>query len=119
MNKPAKERRVHLRIYRNFIMSYHEKGKSIAKHSVSQVNNVSRGGMKFSSTQSIKEGKILIVNLKTPFLAHSLHLEGLVLECKEKVPELIYEIRLQFFEIPQQVLMVLTKIESFGKLKED
>ena len=60
-----------------------------------------------------------MIDLKTPFIADSIRLEGVVLECKEKIPEMIYEIRLQFQEIPEQVLTVLEKIESYGKAKED
>ena len=114
-----KERRKHLRIYRNFILSYHEKGKSIIKHDISQVNNVSKGGLNFSSTRPLKEGDVIMIDLKAPFIADPLRLEGVVLECKEKVPELIYEIRSQFQEISQQALTVLGKIESYAKAKEE
>jgi hypothetical protein len=119
MNNSFNERRKHLRIYRNFILSYHEKGKSIMHDHVSQVNNVSKGGMSFTSTYPLKQGIVLTVDLKTPFIADSIRLEGLVLECREKVPEMIYEIRLEFQKIPQQVLTVLEKIENYGKTKEN
>jgi len=119
MNNHSKEQRKNLRIYRNFIMSYHEKGKSIIKHSVSQVNNVSKGGLSFSSAYPLKLGVVVMIDLKTLFIADSIRLEGVVLECREKIPELIYEIRLQFQEVPQQVLTVLEKIESYDKAKED
>jgi hypothetical protein len=118
MNKPPKERRKHLRIYRNFILSYHVKGKVIAKHNVFQVNNVSRGGMNFSSTHPLNPGVIVMIDLKAPFIADSIRLEGIVLECREKIPDMIYEIRLQFQEVPEQVLSVFEKIESYGKAKE-
>ncbi len=118
MDKPSKERRKYLRIYRNFILSYHEIGKSIIKHNVSQVNNVSKGGLSFTSTYPLKEGVVVMIDLKTPFVADSIRLEGVVLECKEKIPEIIYEIRLQFQEIPAQALTALEKIESYGKAEE-
>ncbi len=57
MDKPFKERRKHPRIYRNFILSYHEKGKSALKHEVSQINNISQGGMNFVSTHPLKRGQ--------------------------------------------------------------
>ena len=117
MNNSSDERRKYLRIYRNFIMSYHEKGKLTTSHNVSQVNNVSKGGLSFSSTHPLKQGAVITIDLKTPFLSDSIHLEGVVLECREKIPDMIYEIRLQFQEIPEQVLMVLEKIENYGKLK--
>jgi hypothetical protein len=119
MNNSSNERRKYLRIYRNFIMSYHEKGKSIIKHNVSQVNNVSKGGLSFILTHPLKAGVVVTIDLKAPFVADPICLEGVVLECKEKIPEMIYEIRIQFQEIPQQVLTVLEKIESYGKANED
>lgn len=119
MNNPSDERRRYLRIYRNFIMSYHEKGKSVIKHNVSQVNNVSKGGLSFSSTHPLKQGIVVMVDLKTPFIADSIRLEGVVLGCIEKIPEMIYEIRLQFQEITEQASTALEKIESYSKVKED
>jgi hypothetical protein len=56
--------------------------------------------------------------LKTPFIADPIRLEGVVLECKEKVPDMIYAVRVQFHEVPEDVLLVLDKIESYGKEKE-
>ncbi len=119
MNNPHDERRKHLRIYRNFIMSYHEKGKSADKHDISQVNNVSKGGLNFSSTQALAEGTVLAIELKTPFLADTIHLEGVVLQSMEKIPEMIYVVRLQFKEISQEVLTVLEKIETYSKTQEE
>ena len=118
MDNSFNNRRKHLRIYRNFIMTYCEKGKNVASHDVSQVNNVSKGGLNFSSTHALKEGMILSIDLKTPFIADSMRLEGLVLACREKIPEMIYEIRLEFQAVPAKALTVLEKIENYSKLKE-
>ena len=115
MDNPSNERRKYLRIYRNFIMSYHEKGKSMIKHNVSQVNNVSKGGLGFASTHPLKQGVVVTIDLKAPFIADPIRLEGVVLGCKEKIPELIYEVRLQFQEISQQALTALEKIEDYSK----
>lgn len=119
MDKSFKERRAHVRIYRNFILSYREKGKLITDHNVSQVNNVSKGGLNFCSTHPLKQGVTILIDLKTPFLADPTRLEGVVLECREKVPELIYEVRVQFQKISDQALIALEKIDSYSRLKED
>ena len=119
MDKPLKERRKYIRIYRNFILSYHQKGNPSATHEVSQVNNVSKGGLCFSSTQPLKQGRSIIINLKTPFISDSISVEGVVLECKEKITDMIYEVRLQFQEVPRQVLTVLEKIETYSKVNEN
>jgi hypothetical protein len=119
MNKSFNERRKHIRIYRNFILTYHERDQSSTTHDISQVNNVSKGGMNFSSSHPLKQGVVVIVDLKAPFIADTMRLEGLVLECREKIPEMIYEIRVQFQKISDQALIALEKIESCGKPKED
>ena len=118
MNKSFKERRKHIRIYRNFILTYHEKGKPGVKQDISQVNNVSKGGMNFSSTYPLKQGVVVIIDLKAPFITDSMSLEGLVLECREKASEIIYEIRVQFQKIPDQALIALEKIEIYSNAKE-
>ena len=61
----------------------------------------------------------IIINLKTPFISDSINVEGVVLECKEKIADMIYEVRLQFQEVPQQVLTVLEKIETYSKANEN
>ena len=120
MNKSFHERRKHKRIYRNFILNFHEKDKSdAALHDISQVNNVSKGGMNFSSSHPLEQGVVVIIDLKAPFIADPVRLEGLVLGCREKIPEMIYEIRVQFQEIPHQALIALEKIESYGEIKGD
>ncbi len=60
----------------------------------------------------------MMIDLKTPFIADPIRLEGVVLECKEKIPDMIYEVRVQFQETPEHVSTVLDKIESYGKAKE-
>jgi len=115
MSESFDERRKYLRIYRNFILSYHEKGKEAAPNSFSQVNNVSKGGLSFSSTYPLKEGAVVTIDLKTPFITDSINLDGVILSCKEKVPDLIYEVRIQFQEIVPEVLVVLEKIENYSK----
>lgn len=105
---------MYVRILRNFIVSYHKKNLPAASHEVSQINNVSRGGINFSSARALEKGDLLVLDLKTPFVTDSLRLEGVVLECKEKVAGLIYEIRLQFQDVPARELGVLEKIEKYG-----
>lgn len=119
MDHSFEERRKYSRIYRNFVFSYREKGKSIAEHNVSQVNNISKGGMNFSSERPLEQGAVITVDLKTSFIADSIILDGIVLECKEKIPGMLYEIRLQFQEVPEQTLTMLGKIEGYDKAEKD
>ena len=119
MDNSFKNRRKYFRIYRNFILSYYVKGEPTATREVSQLNNISKGGASFVTTHAIKEGEIVIVDLKTPFISDSIQLEGAVLGCVEKIPDMIYEIRLQFQNIPEQAMALLDKIECYSKSNED
>ena len=107
-------RRKYVRVYRNFILLYRLKGQENITHEMSQVNNISRGGINFSSTILLAKGCQLRVELKTPFLNDKIDLEGVVLETREKIPNLIYEVRLEFQNISDQAGQVLAKIEQYA-----
>ena len=107
-------RRKYVRIYRNFILLYRLKGNDSITYEMSQVNNISRGGINFSSTVTLGKGNELNVELKTPFLNDKVDLEGIVLECREKIANLIYEVRVEFKDLSDQAGDVLAKIEQYA-----
>jgi c-di-GMP-binding flagellar brake protein YcgR len=115
MSESYQNRRKYVRIYRNFILTYHPVANPSAYKEVSQINNISQGGMSFSVTALIQEGEQLGADLTTPFLAESVYLQGEVLECREKIPQLIYEVRLEFKDISTQAKEVLLKIEEYAQ----
>lgn len=108
------ERRKSVRVYRNFILSYRLKDSSKA-HEMSQVNNISRGGINFSSTHALKPGDEVLIELKTPFLSDKIDLYGEVLESRPKIANLIYSVRIQFKDLTDAAKDVLTKIEIYSK----
>ena len=111
-------RRKYVRIYRNFILFYRLKGKEDIAHEMSQVNNISRGGINFSSTIALNVGCELCIELKTPFLNDKANLDGVVLEARTKIPNLIYEVRVEFKNVSDQAGEVLAKIEQYAKQQE-
>lgn len=68
--------------------------------------------------EPLKHGEQLQIELKTPFLADSVDLQGEVLECKEKISNLIYEVRVQFKDLSLRAQEVLAKVEQYAQ-KED
>ena len=118
MSETFKNRRKHVRVYRNFILSYHLKEAGSGSHEMSQVNNISRGGINFSSTHELKPGDELIIELKTPFLSDKIDLPGKVLESSPKIPNLIYAVRVQFMELTDAAKDVLAKIEQYSTAQE-
>ena len=115
MTEAFKNRRQFVRVYRHFIITCYALANPLAKREISQINNISQGGMSFSVTALRPAGAVLGIELKTPFLADSVYLEGEVLECREKIPQLIYEVRLQFKNLSAQAKEILTKIEQYAQ----
>ena len=114
MSDSFKDRRQHVRVYRNYILSYHLKGKGNIKYEMSQVNNISKGGINFIVNAPFEPGSELVIELKTPFLGDSVTLEGAVLDSKEKIPGLLYEARVQFHELSAEAQDILDKIERYS-----
>jgi hypothetical protein len=115
MSESFVNRRKYVRIYRNLILNYHHLSNPSALKEVSQINNISQGGLSFSVDNPIAEGSEIGIELKTPFLAESIYLQGTVLECREKISKLIYEIRLQFKDNSTQAKDVLNRIELYAQ----
>ena len=111
----SQERRKYMRIKKNFIISYYDKYDPSIKHEVSQIKNISLGGSCFITSNSYSPATQIGIELKTPFLAGTVHLEGSVLESKEKVPNLVYETRLLFEPLTPQADFVLKKIVEYFK----
>ncbi len=69
MSESFKDRRKYVRVYRNFILTYHHKEKGGDKRDISQVNNISKGGISFVATQALAVQAIIGIDLQTPFSA--------------------------------------------------
>ena len=114
------ERRRYIRIEKHFIISYFDKNDPAVKHSISQLKNISMGGMCFVAPQNYSGGAQMGVNLKTPYVADMVGMEGVVLESREKIANMIYEVRLQFGPLSKEAEFVLKKIvETFLKISEE
>ncbi len=109
------ERRQHPRIKKNFILSYYEAGNPSAKKEISQLKNISVGGICFVTPDSFRPNTKMIIELKTPYLAGTTHLEGTVLESHEKVVNVLYETRLIFEKLTPQAEAILIKIVEYFK----
>ncbi|MFH1360821.1 MAG: PilZ domain-containing protein [Candidatus Omnitrophota bacterium] len=113
------ERRHYIRIEKNFIISYCDKNDRSQKHDVSQLKNISLGGMCFVAGHRYPPSTKLCIELKTPYLAGTAHIEGTVLESHEKITGMLFETRLTFDPLSPESEHVLNKIiETFSKLKD-
>lgn len=117
MNKPkdfkGPDRRQYKRISKNFILSYFFKDKPTEKIEITQLKNISMGGMCFITSKHFMPSTLLGIELKTPYISEITYLEGEVLESQEKIKNMIYETRLQFTSLNENAKFLLTKLIEY------
>ena len=109
-NESNKERRQYERINKSFILSYYDQAIPDHKFEITQLKNISFGGICFITSQCYESSTKLGVELKTPYLAGTTHLEGVVLGSNEKMKGAIYETRLQFGPLEAEAKVLLGKL---------
>ena len=107
------ERRQYFRINKNFILTYFDQASPSQKYEITQLKNISLGGMCFITTKSFEPSMKLGIELKTPYLAGTTYLEGIVMESHEKMKDKIYETRLQFESLGAESRVLLEKLIEF------
>ena len=105
-------------------MTYYELKQPQLRNEITQLRNISTGGMSFVSSRKIAEGSKLGIDLKTPYFGSKTYLEGTVVGCHEKVGGIIYETRLQFVNLHPDAEFLLKKLIEFfvkgeGKVYDD
>lgn len=114
------ERRKYKRVNKHFILTYHEQSNPTVKYEITQLKNISIGGVCFVTSRKISNGTKLELELKTPYLAETTTLEGYVMGDTEKVKDMLYETRLQFGTLDKESEFILKKmIEFFINENED
>ncbi len=111
--KPDKERRRYERIKKSFILFYFDLKTPDHKFEITQLKNISLGGMCFVTTRSFAPSTKLGIELKTPYIAGTTCLEGAVLQSHEKMKDTIYETRLEFESFDTEAKVLLEKLMEF------
>lgn len=108
------ERRQFARIKKHYIIRFAQKNNLSLKYEVSQVENISKGGMSFSSAISFPADTELMIELRTPYMSETVHLVGVVLESKAKIPGILFQNRLKFTNLTTAAQDILEKIEKYN-----
>ncbi len=121
MDKKAKfqERRQYVRIKKHYIIRFYQKDNPSLKYEASQIENISKGGLCFTSTIPFDVGAHLAIELRTPYVAEKVYLEGRVLDSKEKIKGVVYLNRVKFDILSTHANEVLEKIEKYNLGKEE
>ena len=115
-NQP--ERRNYVRIKKHFILSYFDQKKPDTKYEATQLKNISLGGMCFVTSIKFEPSTMISIELKTPYLTGTTHLEGTVLESQEKLAGILCETRLIFKNLQPEAEFVLKKIVEYFREKD-
>ena len=110
---PFQEKRRFKRIKKNFILTYFELEHPKRKYEISQLKNISMGGMCFITTKQYEAHTKLGIELKTPYLSGTTYLEGRVLQSHAKVVKMIFETRLQFDALTKDAEFLLTELIEY------
>jgi len=112
-NEPQEERRQYKRINKSFILSYFELSEPDYKLEITQLKNISMGGMCFVSMKGFESSTRLGIELKTPYISGTTYLEGSVVDCLEKMKDRVYETRLKFDPLEMETKIMLQKLIDF------
>ncbi|MBF0384657.1 MAG: PilZ domain-containing protein [Candidatus Omnitrophica bacterium] len=107
------ERRGYSRIKKNYILTYFKKDDPNDIYEITQLKNISLGGMCFVTTKKIAPGTFVGINLQTPYISEVTNVNGKILESHEKAKNIVYETRLQFEELKPEAEFVLKTLINY------
>ena len=105
-NYNGSEKRKHPRLKANFVVSYRIKNLP-ADCDLSQTKNVSQGGILLTTNKLFSKGTSLAMTIRLPLITQKIEVTGLVVDSKEIVRDLIYETRIEFLDLDEDVMQEL------------
>ena len=109
----GKERRRHNRVKVSFVVSYRPLEKD-EDADLTQTKNFCQGGMLLTTNKKFDKGMLLKIFIRVPLVKGKIYLIGQVLDSKEIVKNLIYETRIAFQNLEDEIERVLIEtVEAF------
>ena len=99
----GEERRKHLRMNANFVVNYRIKNIP-DDYDLSQTKNASAGGILITTNKLFDKGLCLAMTIRLPLLPKKIEVTGLVVDSKEVVRDLIYETRIEFMDLDEDII---------------
>jgi len=106
------ERRKYERIAKQFVLTYKVRGKE-EKYEVSQIKNISLGGMLFTTSKDFLPNTLLEIELKAPVSAKAINLLAKVVDSQKVVEGLIYNTRVSFVEVEESAKDLIKETVDF------
>jgi len=115
-NYSGPERRKHYRTDANFVVSY-RLVQQPDNYDLSRSKNVSQGGMLITTNRKFDKGTLLALTIRFPFVNAKIEIVGEVVDSRMIVTNLIYETRLRFLNLSEDIFSEIGKFvdERLGK----
>lgn len=106
------ERRKSKRLRRHFVIAYrvHKAG---AEYDLSQIKNISKGGLRFTTSRQYSSGAVLSIELRTPISRDRIKLLGKVVASEVLMDGLIYDTRVTYIDMDKDTEVLIEKIIQY------
>lgn len=111
-DSPEKNRRLSTRMNKKFLVNVRKKDEPGLLMAISEIHNISQGGLSFVSQDPINSAEKLILEIQAPMLPKPIIVEGTVLESIVKAHAGNYHIRLKYDRLDDEVMLVLRRLEK-------
>ena len=103
-----------MRIKGNFVVSYKDITSQEAKADISQTKDISVGGLLFTSQGKFTPGTILSLKLRLPDNPDYINVKVEVVDSKQRVKGVMYDIRAKFIKIEDVQKDYIRKIIDYN-----
>jgi c-di-GMP-binding flagellar brake protein YcgR len=110
MGKTGKERRMHPRASQALIVYYFRKDDPEKKNELSQIKDISLGGMCLLTETQFQKGDTLSLQIKTPYLADTTALEAAVIASGQIGSRNVFETRIAFNNLSESATDAIQRI---------
>jgi len=109
------ERRLHRRFQKPYTVIFALKGHPQETYDISTILDISRGGLKFVSSESYPTGTKIILKIKFPFLyPQETIIDGEVVAMEEGGKSKSFKIKVKFINVSPLVESILQQMEEFN-----
>jgi hypothetical protein len=111
--KPAEERRQSVR-FRILSIIKHANGSNVATFEVTNIRNVSRGGLAFFTGQELRDGAVLELIFLPPNRKKPVEARGKVVRCPRVIKDKeVFDVGVQFLDISEDAKLAILELEGF------
>jgi len=110
-----KNRRVFKRVNKKFMVTISKKDAPDFLFTITEINNISRGGLSFVSNDPFPREEELRLEVNAPLFPEVIVVKGVVLDSIAMPHAGHYHVRLKYNDVSEDVLDVLRQLEQYSE----